>query len=69
MITETGDHPLFGIRHSRQPTEGTASVSAKETTVWWTTPQHHHHHTLSRNLTRECYSMVSRRLCPNPVIG
>jgi len=58
MITDTGDHPLLGIGNSRHPLEGPASGSAKETAVWWKTPQQHHH-TLSRNLTQECYSMVS----------
>ena len=57
MITETGDHPLFMIGHSRHPPKGTASGKPKETSVWWMTPQHHSvtHH---RNLTQEVYPML-----------
>ena len=60
-----GDHPLLGMGHSRHPPEGTASGQPKETAVWWTTPQHHSA-TLSRNLTRECYPVVSH---PSSKIG
>ena len=58
MITETGDHPLLGIGHSRHSPEGTASGSPKETAVWWMTPQHHPD-THDRNLTQEDYPVVS----------